>query len=215
MKKPEQPPSHEGQLRALLEAGRLDQVMGPAWNYLSQQDYLHWDKVRRLKPPEGFSVEEVWVAAKLQRMGVLKPVPLKDKQGEFFQYCIPDLVLAELHKIDVGAGGAVGVPEPITNPQTRDRYLIWSLMEEAITSSQLEGAATTRVAAKEMIRTKRPPTCLPSSWSSTVTCPHGWTARSVPSERRASAHCGTGSARISGSRNSPLGMEGIKLRSVA
>jgi Fic family protein len=49
------------------------------------------------------------------------------------------------------------VPEPITNPQTRDRYLIRSLIEEAITSSQLEGAVTTREVAKEMIRTGRPP----------------------------------------------------------
>jgi Fic family protein len=51
----------------------------------------------------------------------------------------------------------VGLPEPITNPQTKDKYLIRSLMEEAITSSQLEGAATTRDVAKEMIRTGRQP----------------------------------------------------------
>jgi Fic family protein len=49
------------------------------------------------------------------------------------------------------------VPEPITNPQTRDRYLVRSLIEEAITSSQLEGAVTTREVAKEMIRTGRTP----------------------------------------------------------
>src|SRR5437773_5756577 len=57
----------------------------------------------------------------------------------------------------MGAGTAIGVPEPITNPQTKDKYLIRSLMEEAITSSQLEGATTTRQVAKEMIRTGRAP----------------------------------------------------------
>jgi Fic family protein len=67
------------------------------------------------------------------------------------------MVQEELHEIDVGAGGSLGVPEPITNPQTRDRYLIRSLIEEAITSSQLEGAVTTREVAKEMIRTGRAP----------------------------------------------------------
>jgi Fic family protein len=66
-------------------------------------------------------------------------------------------VQENLHRIDVGGGAAVGTPEPITNPQTKDKYLIRSLMEEAITSSQLEGAATTREVAKEMIRTGRPP----------------------------------------------------------
>jgi Fic family protein len=91
------------------------------------------------------------------RNGVLKPVPLNDKEGKPFRFCIPDLVQKELHAIDVGAGRSIGIPEPITNRQTRDRYLIRSLMEEAITSSQLEGAVTTREVAKEMIRTGRPP----------------------------------------------------------
>ena len=39
----------------------------------------------------------------------------------------------------------------------RYRYLLSSLMEEAITSSQMEGAATTRDVAKSMIRRRRPP----------------------------------------------------------
>jgi Fic family protein len=118
---------------------------------------LHWDKLRRLTPPQGFTTEEWWFAIKFQRNGVLQSVPLNDKQGEPFRFCIPELVQQELHEIDFGAGRSIGIPEPITNPQTRDRYLIRSLMEEAITSSQLEGAVTTREVAKEMIRTGRPP----------------------------------------------------------
>jgi Fic family protein len=65
--------------------------------------------------------------------------------------------MEELHQIDLGSGGQVSLPDQITNPQTRDRYLVSSLMEEAITSSQLEGAVTTREVAKEMIRTGRKP----------------------------------------------------------
>jgi Fic family protein len=57
-----------------------------------------------------------------------------------------------LHLIDLKAGGTVEAPEPITNPDTKDRYYVSSLIEESITSSQLEGAATTRKVAKEMIR---------------------------------------------------------------
>lgn len=45
----------------------------------------------------------------------------------------------------------------ITNPDTKDQYYVSSLIQEAITSSQLEGAATTRRVAKEMIKTGRPP----------------------------------------------------------
>lgn len=65
--------------------------------------------------------------------------------------------MEEQHQIDLGAGGLVSIPEPILNPRTRDRYLVSSLMEEAITSSQLEGAVTTREVAKEMIRSGRKP----------------------------------------------------------
>lgn len=42
--------------------------------------------------------------------------------------------------------------------EDKKKYLISSIMEEAIASSQLEGAATTREVAKEMLRMKRAPT---------------------------------------------------------
>ncbi len=45
----------------------------------------------------------------------------------------------------------------LRSSQARDHYIVTSLMEEAITSSQLEGASTTRKVAKEMLRTKRKP----------------------------------------------------------
>lgn len=51
----------------------------------------------------------------------------------------------------------IGVPEPVTNPATRDRYVVNSLIQEAITSSQLEGASTSRKVAKEMLRSGRRP----------------------------------------------------------
>lgn len=49
------------------------------------------------------------------------------------------------------------IPEPVTNPEQRDRYVVRSLIEEAITSSQLEGAATTREVAKKMLAEGRKP----------------------------------------------------------
>ena len=119
--------------------------------------YLHWDKIRYRPPPKGLSHREWWLVLKFARTNALQPVDLKDKGGRPFQFAVPEAVLQELHQIDLGTGGLVSVPEPIVNPQTRDRYLVRSLMEEAITSSQLEGAATTREVAKNMIRTGRRP----------------------------------------------------------
>ena len=45
----------------------------------------------------------------------------------------------------------------MVNPDERGRFIVNSLIEEAITSSQLEGAATTRRVAKDMLRSGRPP----------------------------------------------------------
>ncbi len=70
---------------------------------------------------------------------------------------MPDPALEMLHNVDRGASGQINVPDPIANPRSKDRYLQGSLIEEAITSSQLEGAATTRKVAKEMLRSGRRP----------------------------------------------------------
>jgi len=87
-----------------------------------------------------------------------KYVPLKDVSGRPFVFALPDPIPEMLHHTDQDAAGQIEVAErKIANPATRDRYIVRSLMEEAITSSQLEGAATTRRVAKEMIRSRRKP----------------------------------------------------------
>ena len=47
--------------------------------------------------------------------------------------------------------------EQVTNPESRDRYIVNSLIEEAIKSSQLEGSATTKKIASNMLRSGRKP----------------------------------------------------------
>lgn len=155
MKKPQIPPAISGPLHNIFDKKKLDAVLCRAVE--PPGDYPHWDKLRHLTPPEGLTAEEWWLGIKLRRKGLFKDIPMLDKEGKPFRFGVPDLVQAELHNLDVGVGRSIGIPEPITNPQTRDRYLVRSLIEEAITSSQLEGAATTREVAKEMIRTGRPP----------------------------------------------------------
>ena len=157
MRIPNTPPQLMDLMAEVKQPERMIQLFSLVQRAKTQRLYLHWDKLRRYSPPEGVSHREWWMILKLSRMGALEPIDLKDKVGRPFQIALPDSVLEELHQIDLGAGGLVSVPEPITNPQTRDRYLISSLMEEAITSSQLEGAVTTRKVAKEMIRTGRKP----------------------------------------------------------
>jgi len=120
--------------------------------------YLHWDKLRRLSPPLSMTHEEWWFAIKWQRKPSYRKIPLYDKKGSSFVMLLEvDPIPERLHDIDLGSGGLIQMPEQITNPETRDQYYVSSLIEEAITSSQLEGAATTRQIAKEMIKSGRKP----------------------------------------------------------
>ncbi|TAN66560.1 MAG: Fic family protein [Methylobacter sp.] len=119
--------------------------------------YLHWDKLRHLQPPEGWSSEYYWAALKLTRRKLYKKLPFTSKSGAQFQFCMTDSIYRDLHWIDQNAAGRIGMDKPVTNPHTRDTYLVGSLIEEAISSSQLEGASTTRNVAKEMLRQGRKP----------------------------------------------------------
>ena len=119
--------------------------------------YLHWDKLRHLTPPKGVNIEQWWLSIKFARRAMAKSLPLQSIDSQPFKYTLPDEVQRQLHWLDRYAAGSIQANEAITNAQTRNTYLIRSLIEEAINSSQLEGASTTRDVAKEMIRQNREP----------------------------------------------------------
>ena len=119
--------------------------------------YLHWSELRYRKPPEGLSSEDWWLAVKIARVSMRHGLPLADAGGRPFWFCDSGYLHRMLHQIDQSAGGRVEMPADLVNPADRERYLVDSLIEEAITSSQLEGAATTRLVAKEMLRSGRSP----------------------------------------------------------
>lgn len=127
-------------------------------NANARHDYVHWDKLRQLTPPDGLTHEEWWLAIKIPRTSLNRPFPLTDDGGMPFVYGAPDLVARRLHHIDQRCSGEVAMPEVVTaDERARRHYLVNSLMEEAIRSSQLEGATTTRKVAKEMLRDGREP----------------------------------------------------------
>ncbi len=120
--------------------------------------YLHWDKLRHLKPPGDLSSKEWWAGLKTRRAAEARLLPWNDKEGVPFRYGLPDLVLKRLHRVDQRASGEVAMDEVVTSEkQAGQRFLVNSLMEEAIRSSQLEGATTSRRVAKEMLRSGREP----------------------------------------------------------
>lgn len=154
---PQRPP----QFQELVDTSRLGEVLpkvleaqvGPAVD----GRYLHWDELRRRTPPEGLDLRTWWFGIKLARATTMRNVPLIDVSGEPFKYSLPDRALEQLHWLDQHAAGEIVVSDTIRDPGDRSRYLVNSLFEEAITSSQLEGASATRKVAKEMLRSGRPP----------------------------------------------------------
>ncbi|MGH8534459.1 MAG: Fic family protein, partial [Gammaproteobacteria bacterium] len=156
MKVPLSPPSL-AELLPRLGAKELLQVLSRGLGPLVGGLYFHWDELRHRTPPEGLSHEAWWAGIKITRQGLLKALPFQDKHKRPVLFGMPDPVLRALHEIDRRVGGAVPMETPMVSGEDRERYLVSSLIEEAITSSQLEGAATTREEAKAMLRSGRKP----------------------------------------------------------
>jgi Fic family protein len=132
--------------------------------YLSKLDvtddkgnYLHWDKLKWRVPSA--EAKDIWTAIKFKRFMQSKAVALMGDNNELFQYCIPHSLDAKLHQIVKLAGGSVGaIGGSKATDDLQRKYLVSSLiMEEAISSAQLEGASTTREVAKKMLEDERPP----------------------------------------------------------
>ncbi|MDJ0799986.1 MAG: Fic family protein [Calothrix sp. MO_167.B12] len=119
----------------------------------SKGRYLHWNDFKwRMK--RGDDELGAWVVTKFARQAIAQDLPLP-AEGDFcFSYCIPNSLFAQLHTIDKMTGGGRKIGDgTFVSCYEKNRYLVKSLMqEEAITSSQLEGASTTRKVAKEMLR---------------------------------------------------------------
>jgi len=144
-------------MSGLKKPERLFEILQSVSRPTEDERYLHWDELRHRKPPDSMTHEEWWLGLKCRRQTGSRSIPLKDASGQRFYFNVPDLVADLLHQIDRGGGTVIEIPEQVTNAELRDRYVVRSLMEEAITSSQLEGAATTREVAKKMLAEGRKP----------------------------------------------------------
>lgn len=156
VKKPEPAPS--GSLHAAIDL-LLSRDHDPQVRALFQRanrDYLYWDRFKQIVEP-GIAPDIAWTALKLSRRISAQNTPIDSVDGAPFWFTLTDELQRSLMVIERRAGGWVGTSVNEIAPDTRKTYLMRQLMEEAIASSQIEGAATTRRAAKEMLRTGRRP----------------------------------------------------------
>ena len=116
-------------------------------------EYEYWDKVKYKNIPESCtSVQELWTRVKASR--ITTTVYTWEKYDVTFG--LTNRMQRMCHEFDMKFGGSWG-NSAVLSHENREQYLISSLMEEAIFSSQMEGAATTRKVAKDMLRKKMAP----------------------------------------------------------
>lgn len=123
-------------------------------------EYLYWDKMKYKELPSGLKPELYWAAVKFLRKEILTPRKsvIKDDKNNSFTWIASLPWYDEFqHEIDMNLGGSLlGLARDLDDTVKR-KFVTRGVMEEAIASSQLEGANTTRKVAKQMLREGRKP----------------------------------------------------------
>ena len=129
----------------------IDNAMQDVFQKIDRE-YLYWDKVK-YAVSENIDKHTLWHAVKIQRQLNSQSV----RFGKYvFHFTVTKNMLAMLHSFDMDLGGNLGTKSIIPSTD-KNYYLISSIMEEAIASSQMEGASTTRRIAKDMLRKQLKP----------------------------------------------------------
>ena len=111
------------------------------------EQYLYWSDVKYKKGATAISATELWHCVKAIRQ--MQRITVWDKYG--IGFTLTNKMQHLCHNFDKHFGGSLEYGSIIPE-SSKERYLVSSLMEEAISSSRMEGAVTTRKVAKEMLR---------------------------------------------------------------
>ena len=114
--------------------------------------YEYWDTVKYKKLTSGITDIDLWTYVKASRLNLTIGV----WQNPLLMLGLTNRMQRLCHEFDMNFGGSWG-DSSVIPAESRQQYLVSSLMEEAIYSSQMEGAATTRKVAKDMLRKKMIP----------------------------------------------------------
>ncbi|MFH1187706.1 MAG: Fic family protein [bacterium] len=123
--------------------------------YLSE--YLYWDKLKYKTLPPNFSAEEMWFLIKLFRKIQSEKTVIKSENEKYFTLSKLADLNKFLHEIDLNTGGNLFLGTEKIKDTDKQKMISRGVMEEAIASSQLEGAHTTRKAAKKFLREAKKP----------------------------------------------------------
>lgn len=125
---------------------------------VSGSEYLYWDKVRYKEPsPDGVTKEFLWGIVKFLREQQAVKTVIKSGDGREFTWSKLTYFEEFEHKLDMNTGGELFVGGSDLDKASKQKLITRGIVEEAIASSQLEGASTSRLAAKKMLREGRRP----------------------------------------------------------
>ena len=120
--------------------------------------YLYWDTIKYKKLPSNSPVEKIWAAIKFFRWIKSSPTIIQAENNQPFRW-YPQLPGIEefLHQIDLNTGGHLSLHSSDIDEKSKMKFVSRGIVEEAIASSQLEGASTTRKLAKKFLAEGRKP----------------------------------------------------------
>ena len=134
-------------------ASMADTILTEKINRIND-DYLYWSDVKYKTAGTELDAKELW--RKIKESRLRRDIEVWPEYGLHFS--LTDRMQRMCHEFDLNFGGSWGAMKLFPQDKlNQELYLISSVMEEAISSSQMEGASTTRKVAKEMLRTKKEP----------------------------------------------------------
>jgi Fic family protein len=156
MRFPQAPPPYL-QLAASMIPEKLE-VLSRASPVLPDGRYPHWDELRFREPPTGLSVGQWWATLKwARRQSQTSLAPMKSAYTVNFGFVPTALIQQTLHDLD-RTNVARELLQALGNEDAIAEYRVRQLIEEAISSSVLEGARpTTRELARQLVRERRAP----------------------------------------------------------
>ncbi|MCX6690800.1 MAG: Fic family protein [Methanoregula sp.] len=161
MKKPQKPPDMSGSftdeynefVSGFYRGGKEAQEIGRLIRKYNELEYIHWDDLRYKKIPYDPTI--FWYVIRTMRSTKYREIRIGEEK---FYYYTPEIFQKQIHRIDKASPASFDwLFGEFPSETNKKQYLINSLMEEAIASSQLEGAATTRPEAKKILREGRKP----------------------------------------------------------
>lgn len=144
-------------IEAIAKAGVLEKI---------DEEYLYWDKIKYLDSKIDKSLvsdsnkKKLWFYVKVGREDRYNErILLGNLEADFYidyYYNINNYMQQNLHYLDFNFGAGLQ-KEQLLSDLDKQSYLNNALMEESIFSSMIEGATTTRVMAKDMLRKNKKP----------------------------------------------------------